>query len=75
MPQDVAELSPSGPEGLGADLALTTQKDSVEAADPEALGGSPAVRALRIGLEVIEGAARSWIKGLGRVLGAIAPHP
>ena len=49
---DVAELT-TWAIGLGAELALTTQKDSVKLR-AEALGPIP-LRAVRIGLEVIEG--------------------
>ena len=51
---DVAGLA-EWARGLGADLALTTQKDSVKLRTPT-LGAVPLL-ALRIGLEVIEGAA------------------
>ena len=49
---DVAELT-SWARGVGAELALTTQKDSVKLR-AATLGPVP-LRALRIGLEVIEG--------------------
>ncbi len=51
---DVAELA-SWVNGLGVDLALTTQKDFVKLRT-DALGGVP-LRALRIGLEIMEGAS------------------
>lgn len=50
---DVADLA-RWARALGADLALTTQKDSVKLRTAS-LGGV-ALRALRIGLEVVEGA-------------------
>jgi tetraacyldisaccharide 4'-kinase len=49
---DMAELS-TWAGGLGADLALTTQKDLVKLRTA-ALGAVP-LRALRIGLEIMEG--------------------
>jgi tetraacyldisaccharide 4'-kinase len=49
---DVSDLT-SWARSLGADLALTTQKDSVKLR-AASLGGVP-LRALRIGLEVMEG--------------------
>lgn len=52
---------------VGADLALTTQKDSVKLRTPS-LGPVP-LRALRIGLEVIEGQPV-----LNETLGAIRPR-
>lgn len=51
---DVADLS-GWVQGLGAELALTTQKDSVKLR-AETLGNVP-LRAVRIGLEITEGAA------------------
>lgn len=51
---DVADLS-AWSRGLGAELALTTQKDSVKLR-AATLGPVP-LRALRIGLEVVEGEA------------------
>lgn len=51
---------------IGAELALTTQKDSVKLRAPS-LGPAP-LRALRIGLEVIDGAAT-----LDRALAALLP--
>ena len=49
---DVAELA-TWARGLGADLALTTQKDLVKLRTA-ALGAVP-LRALRIGLEIMDG--------------------
>jgi tetraacyldisaccharide 4'-kinase len=49
---DVSDLAGWG-SGLGADLLLTTQKDSVKLRSPS-LGPVP-LRALRIGLEVLDG--------------------
>jgi len=51
---DVADLS-GWVQGLGAELVLTTQKDSVKLR-AETLGNAP-LRAVRIGLEITEGAA------------------
>ena len=62
---DVAELA-RWVRDLGADLALTTQKDSVKLR-VAALGAVP-LRALRIGLEILEGEA-----GLDEALARLVP--
>lgn len=63
---EVADLS-RWARGLGADLILTTQKDLVKLRAGD-LGGIP-LRALRIGLEVMEGAGR-----LDEALSSVLPR-
>jgi tetraacyldisaccharide 4'-kinase len=62
---DVADLS-GWVRSIGAELALTTQKDSVKLRAPS-LGPAP-LRALRIGLDVMDGA-----ETLDRALSALLP--